>query len=67
MLSHRLDGAALERDHGGPLRALVPSLYFWKSAKWITGIRFVSRDEPGYWENRGYNNHADPWLEERYR
>jgi DMSO/TMAO reductase YedYZ molybdopterin-dependent catalytic subunit len=48
------------------VRALVPDLYFWKSAKWLTGIRFVARDEPGYWEVRGYHNHADPWREERY-
>jgi DMSO/TMAO reductase YedYZ molybdopterin-dependent catalytic subunit len=48
------------------VRALVPDLYFWKSAKWLTGIRFAAVDAPGYWEVRGYNNHADPWLEERY-
>ena len=48
------------------MRALVPDLYFWKSAKWLTGIRFVRQDEPGYWEVRGYSNHADPWKEERY-
>jgi DMSO/TMAO reductase YedYZ molybdopterin-dependent catalytic subunit len=48
------------------VRALVPDLYFWKSAKWLTGIRFQGRDEPGYWEVRGYHNHGDPWLEERY-
>ena len=51
---------------GAPVRAVIPSLYFWKSAKWLTGIKFVARDEPGYWETRGYHNHADPWLEERY-
>jgi DMSO/TMAO reductase YedYZ molybdopterin-dependent catalytic subunit len=56
----------LRRPHGAPVRALVPDLYFWKSAKWLTGIKFVRRDEPGYWETRGYNNHADPWKEERY-
>ena len=66
LLSHRLGGAALERDHGGPLRALVPSLYFWKSAKWVTGVHFTGRDAPGYWERRGYHNHGDPWREERY-
>ena len=48
------------------MRGLVPDLYFWKSAKWITGVRFVKEDKPGYWEVRGYNNHADPWKEERY-
>ncbi|MGC4088361.1 MAG: molybdopterin-dependent oxidoreductase [Polyangiaceae bacterium] len=66
MLAQRLEGSALPRAHGGPLRAVAPQLYFWKSAKWLVGIRFVERDEPGYWETRGYNNHADPWREERY-
>ena len=59
-------GSALAAAHGGPVRGLVPDLYFWKSAKWLTGIRFVELDQPGYWETRGYNNHADPWREERY-
>ncbi len=66
LVAHRLDDTPLARAHGAPVRAVVPDLYFWKSAKWLTGIRFVSRDEPGYWETRGYNNHADPWREERY-
>jgi len=66
MVMRELNGAPLPRTHGGPARALVPDLYFWKSAKWLTGIRFVTRDEPGYWETRGYHNHADPWREERY-
>ena len=66
MVVHELAGSALPRAHGGPVRAVVPELYFWKSAKWLTGIRFVRRDEPGYWETRGYHNHADPWKEERY-
>ena len=66
MVTYRLDGRPFARKHGAPVRGLVPDLYFWKSAKWLTGIRFVSRDEPGYWEVRGYNNHADPWKEERY-
>ncbi|HTM21773.1 MAG TPA: molybdopterin-dependent oxidoreductase [Kofleriaceae bacterium] len=65
-LVHHFDGAPLARRSGAPVRAFVPDLYFWKSAKWLTGIRFVSRDEPGYWETRGYHNHADPWREERY-
>lgn len=63
---HRLDGKPLAKRHGAPVRALVPDLYFWKSAKWLTGIRFVKNDEPGYWEVRGYHNHADPWREERH-
>jgi DMSO/TMAO reductase YedYZ molybdopterin-dependent catalytic subunit len=66
LIATGLEGQALPRAHGGPLRAVVPDLYFWKSAKWLVGIRFVSQDEPGYWETRGYNNHGDPWREERY-
>jgi len=66
MVTYRLNGKPLALSHGAPVRGLVPDLYFWKSAKWITGVRFASADEPGYWEVRGYNNHADPWKEERY-
>jgi DMSO/TMAO reductase YedYZ molybdopterin-dependent catalytic subunit len=66
LIAWELDSQRLPRAHGGPVRAVVPQLYFWKSAKWLTGIRFVRKDEPGYWERRGYHNHADPWREERY-
>jgi len=66
LVARELAGAPLPRAHGGPVRALVPQLYFWKSAKWLTGVRFVARDQPGYWETRGYHNHGDPWREERY-
>jgi DMSO/TMAO reductase YedYZ molybdopterin-dependent catalytic subunit len=66
LLAYELDGQPLGQAHGAPVRAVVPNLYFWKSPKWLTGIRFVSRDVPGYWERRGYNNHGDPWREERY-
>lgn len=66
MVTYRMNDRPFARKHGAPVRGLVPDLYFWKSAKWLTGIRFVSRDEPGYWEVRGYHNHADPWREERY-
>lgn len=66
MVAHKLDGAPLTTEHGSPVRAVVPDLYFWKSAKWLTGIRFVRRDESGYWEKRGYNDHGDPWTEQRY-
>ena len=66
LVAFELDGQPLRAPHGAPVRGVVPSLYFWKSPKWLTGIRFTSRDEPGYWERRGYNNHGDPWLEERY-
>lgn len=66
LVAHKIAGKPIPRPHGPPVRAVVPDLYFWKSAKWLTGIRFVKTDQPGYWETRGYNNHADPWLEERY-
>jgi DMSO/TMAO reductase YedYZ molybdopterin-dependent catalytic subunit len=66
LVAHKYDGSPLARAHGAPVRAIVPDLYFWKSAKWLTGIRFVATDRPGYWETRGYHNHADPWTEERY-
>jgi DMSO/TMAO reductase YedYZ molybdopterin-dependent catalytic subunit len=66
MISYRLNGKPFSVAHGAPVRAVVPDLYFWKSAKWLTGIKFVADDEPGYWETRGYHNHADPWNEERY-
>jgi len=65
-LVHRWEGKPIPREHGGPLRVLIPRLYFWKSAKWIRRIEFVAEDQPGFWEVRGYNNNADPWLEERY-
>jgi DMSO/TMAO reductase YedYZ molybdopterin-dependent catalytic subunit len=60
------EGAPLPREHGGPARLLVPHLYFWKSAKWVRGLRVMDHDEPGFWESNGYNNHGDPWKEERY-
>src|SRR5215472_6110689 len=66
LVAHRYEGGPLPRPHGPPVRALVPDLYFWKSAKWLNGIYFSAADHPGYWEVRGYNNHADPWREERY-
>jgi DMSO/TMAO reductase YedYZ molybdopterin-dependent catalytic subunit len=66
MVTYRLNGKPFSLEHGAPVRGLVPDLYFWKSAKWLTGIKFVADDEPGYWEVRGYHNHADPWKEERY-
>lgn len=66
LVAHHIDGHPLPRRHGAPVRGLVPDLYFWKSAKWLTGIRFSRRDQPGYWETRGYHNHGDPWREQRY-
>jgi DMSO/TMAO reductase YedYZ molybdopterin-dependent catalytic subunit len=61
------DGKPLSPDHGGPARLLVPHLYFWKSAKYVAGLRVLDHDEPGFWEVRGYHNHGDPWREERYQ
>ncbi len=60
------DGEPLEPEHGGPARLLVPHLYFWKSAKWVRGLRFMEDDEPGFWESQGYHIRGDPWREERY-
>jgi DMSO/TMAO reductase YedYZ molybdopterin-dependent catalytic subunit len=60
------EGQALPREHGGPARLLVPHLYFWKSAKWVAGLRIMDRDEPGFWEQNGYHSRGDPWKEERY-
>jgi DMSO/TMAO reductase YedYZ molybdopterin-dependent catalytic subunit len=61
------DGAALAPEHGGPLRLLVPHLYFWKSAKWVRALRLVDEDQPGFWESLGYHNYGDPWKEQRYQ
>ena len=60
------EGEPLPREHGGPARLLVPHLYFWKSAKWVAGLRVMDHDEPGFWEANGYHNHGDPWKEQRY-
>jgi len=61
------EGKPLPREHGGPVRLLVPRLYFWKSAKWVTRITLRGRDEPGFWERNGYHDLGDPWLEQRYQ
>jgi DMSO/TMAO reductase YedYZ molybdopterin-dependent catalytic subunit len=61
------DGEPLAREHGGPARLLVPHLYFWKSAKWVAGLRLLDHDEPGFWEQNGYHDRGDPWLEQRYQ
>ena len=66
LLAHSHDGKPLEREHGGPLRGVVPQLYFWKSAKWVRGIEFLPAVRPGFWEMYGYHIHGDPWKEERY-
>jgi DMSO/TMAO reductase YedYZ molybdopterin-dependent catalytic subunit len=61
------DGQPLTPEHGGPVRLLVPHLYFWKSAKWITRIELRDHDEQGFWERNGYHDRGDPWLEQRYQ
>ncbi len=66
-VAFEVDGQPLARDHGGPARLLVPHLYFWKSAKWVTGLQVLDHDEPGFWEVRGYHDRGDPWLEQRYQ
>ena len=66
LLADVADGAPLTPEHGYPLRLLVPKRYFWKSAKWIRGLQFLTRDQLGFWERYGYNNNADPWKEERF-
>jgi DMSO/TMAO reductase YedYZ molybdopterin-dependent catalytic subunit len=63
---HEYDGEPLHPEHGGPARLLVPHLYLWKSAKWVWGLTLLNEDQPGFWETNGYNNHGDPWREERY-
>jgi DMSO/TMAO reductase YedYZ molybdopterin-dependent catalytic subunit len=66
LLAHSWQGRPLAREHGGPVRAVVPRLYFWKSAKWLRRIEFIAEDRRGFWEERGYHDHGDPWTEERY-
>ncbi len=66
-VAYLYDGEPLHPEHGGPARLLVPHLYFWKSAKWVRGLTLTVDDKPGFWENYGYHNHGDPWLEQRYQ
>src|SRR5215217_1264083 len=65
-VAHTFDGAPLDAEHGGPARLLVPHLYFWKSAKWVRGLRLTAQDELGFWEQLGYHERGDPWREQRY-
>jgi DMSO/TMAO reductase YedYZ molybdopterin-dependent catalytic subunit len=65
-IAYGYDGEPLDPEHGGPARLLVPHLYFWKSAKWVRGLRLVDEDEPGFWEALGYHMYGDPWREQRY-
>src|SRR5690606_14111675 len=65
-LAWEVDGEPLSPAHGGPVRLLVPHLYFWKSAKWVSGMTILEHDQPGFWERGGYHDRGDPWLEQRY-
>lgn len=66
-VAYAYDGEPLEPEHGGPARLLVPHLYLWKSAKWVSGLEFMDDDEPGFWESLGYHDRGDPWREQRYQ
>jgi DMSO/TMAO reductase YedYZ molybdopterin-dependent catalytic subunit len=65
LIAHAFDGRPLEREHGGPARLLVPRRYLWKSAKWVSALELLDRDEPGLWERNGYHAGGDPWREQR--
>lgn len=66
LLAHSWEGKPLTAEHGGPVRLVLPKLYFWKSAKWLKRIEFTTANRPGFWEVRGYHDRGDPWSEERY-
>lgn len=66
ILAHKLFGEPIPRDHGGPMRLIVPHLYAWKSAKWIRGFQFLDTEELGFWEANGYHRRGDPWKQERF-
>jgi DMSO/TMAO reductase YedYZ molybdopterin-dependent catalytic subunit len=66
-IAWEVDGAPLPVDHGGPVRLLVPHLYFWKSAKWVSRLELLDHDRQGFWEVNGYHDRGDPWLEQRYQ
>jgi DMSO/TMAO reductase YedYZ molybdopterin-dependent catalytic subunit len=66
LLAARWEGKPISREHGGPVRLVLPKLYFWKSAKWLSKLEFTAEDKPGFWEVRGYHNYGDPWTEQRY-
>ena len=65
-IGSKYNDTSLAPEHGGPRRMVAPALDFWKSAKWVRGLTLIERDKSGFWETLGYNNHGDPWKEERY-
>ncbi|MGW5580673.1 sulfite oxidase-like oxidoreductase [Micromonospora chokoriensis] len=66
-IAYEFDGEPLTPEHGGPARLLIPHLYFWKSAKWVRALQFMSENDPGFWESAGYHDYGDPWREQRYQ
>jgi DMSO/TMAO reductase YedYZ molybdopterin-dependent catalytic subunit len=66
LLALRHDGRDLDPEHGGPVRLVIPHLYFWKSAKWVRGFELLEEDYPGFWEQNGYHMRGEPWTEERF-
>ena len=66
LIAYEYEKKPITPEHGGPIRLLVPHLYFWKSAKWVSSINFIDEDKPGFWENYGYHMYGDPWKEQRY-
>tara|TARA_B110001454_G_C12677075_1_gene416326 strand:+ start:786 stop:1385 length:600 start_codon:yes stop_codon:yes gene_type:complete len=66
LISYSYEDEPITPEHGGPIRLIVPHLYFWKSAKWFNKINFIESDKPGFWENYGYHMYGDPWKEQRY-
>ncbi len=66
IVAYEYDGAPIPPEHGGPVRMVIPHLYFWKSAKWLRGIDLLDHDEPGFWERNGYHHYGDPFREQRY-
>ena len=66
IVSYSYEDETISPEHGGPIRLIVPHLYFWKSAKWLNRIDFIDNDKPGFWENYGYHMYGDPWKEQRY-
>jgi len=66
LIAYEYEKKPITPEHGGPIRLLVPHLYFWKSAKWVSSISFIDEDKPGFWENYGYHMYGDPWKEQRY-
>jgi DMSO/TMAO reductase YedYZ molybdopterin-dependent catalytic subunit len=66
LLTYKWNGRPLTKEHGGPVRMIVPKRYAWKGAKWVKAITFSEHDEKGFWEVRGYSNSAFPWQNDRY-